>query len=173
MSDNTNRMIDTHAAVKDLTDAGMPEVQAEAVVAIQRDLLENQAASKYDLEKLEASLRGEIQDVRNDLEKLEASLRGEIQDVRNDLEKLEASLRGDMEKLEASLRGDMEKLEASLRGDMEKLEASLRSEIQDVRNDLGLLRKDMEALGSYLLTRLGVLMVVGGGFIIGLLEFLR
>ena len=144
MSDNTNRMIDTHAAVKDLTDAGMPEVQAEAVVAIQRDLLENQAASKYDLEKTETSLR-------NDLEKLEATLRAEIQDVRNDLEKLEASLRGDME----------------------KLEASLRSEIQDVRNDLGLLRKDMEALGSYLLTRLGVLMVVGGGFIIGLLEFLR
>ena len=155
MSDNTNRMIDTHAAVKDLTDAGMPEVQAEAVVAIQRDLLENQAASKYDLEKTETSLR-------NDLERLEATLRAEIQDVRNDLEKLEASLRGDMEKLEASLRGDME-----------KLEASLRSEIQDVRNDLGLLRKDMEALGSYLLTRLGVLMVVGGGFIIGLLEFLR
>lgn len=123
---NTGRMIDTHAAVKELTDAGMPEDQAEAVVSIQRDLLENQAASKHDVEKSETALR-------------------------NDLERVETSLRGDMVQLETSLRG----------------------EIQDVRNDLTLLRKDMETLGSYLLTRLGALVVVGGGFVIMVLEFLR
>ena len=41
--------MDTHAAVKELIDSGMPEKQAESVVRIQARLLDQNLATKADL----------------------------------------------------------------------------------------------------------------------------
>ncbi len=48
---------DTHAFVKELTQAGMPEGQAEVLARSQAMLIDEKLATKYDLKELEARLR--------------------------------------------------------------------------------------------------------------------
>ena len=104
------------AATRLREEGGFSEKQATELVATFADGFVENLATKDDVEKLEVSLRGDIDHVRGDvehlrggMEKMEVSLRGELKKaaLRTDLEKTEASLRGDMEKL----RGDMSKLE--------------------------------------------------------------
>lgn len=49
-------VFDTHAFVKRLTAAGMPEVQAEALADEQAKLIDERLATKADLERLEQRL---------------------------------------------------------------------------------------------------------------------
>lgn len=49
-------MFDTHAFVKELTGAGMPERQAEVLARSQAILIEEKLATKRDLKELELSL---------------------------------------------------------------------------------------------------------------------
>ena len=49
-------VFDTHAFVKELTDAGMPEAQAEVLVRTQARLIDEQLATKRDLKELELRL---------------------------------------------------------------------------------------------------------------------
>ena len=49
-------MFDTHAFVKELTEAGMPERQAEVLARSQAILIEEKLATKRDLKELELSL---------------------------------------------------------------------------------------------------------------------
>ena len=46
---------------------------------------------------------------------MEATLRGEIEALRNDMEKMEATLQSNMEKVETTLRGEIEALRAEMR----------------------------------------------------------
>ena len=48
--------MDTHAAVKELIDSGMPEKQAESVVRIQARLLDQNLATKADIAALQVDL---------------------------------------------------------------------------------------------------------------------
>ena len=96
----TDAAFDTLKMAQGLKDSGMEAEQAEAVVILVQDAINERVATKADLAKTENLLRG-------------------------DMEKMEASLRGDMEKMETSLRGDMEKMETSLRHEMEKQEISM------------------------------------------------
>ena len=96
----TDIAFDTLKMAQGLKDSGMEAEQAEAVVILVQDAINERVATKADLAKTENLLRG-------------------------DMEKMEASLRGDMEKMETSLRGDMEKMETSLRHEMEKQEISM------------------------------------------------
>ena len=50
-------MFDTHAFVKELTQAGMPEQQAEILARSQTTLIEEKLATKEDLKELELRLR--------------------------------------------------------------------------------------------------------------------
>ena len=49
-------VFDTHAFVKELTEAGMPEAQAEVLARSQADLIDEKLATKEDLERLELRL---------------------------------------------------------------------------------------------------------------------
>ena len=98
---------DTLKMAQGLKDSGMEAEQAESVVILVQDAINERVATKADLAKTENTLRG-------DMEKMETSQRG-------DMEKMETSLRGDIE----NLRGDMEKMETSLRHEMEKQEISM------------------------------------------------
>jgi hypothetical protein len=51
---------DTHAFVKRLTAAGMPEPQAEALADEQRRLIDDRLATKADLEALHAELKRDL-----------------------------------------------------------------------------------------------------------------
>ena len=62
---------DTHAFIKRLTAAGMPEVQAEILAEEQARLIEDRLATKLDLERLELGVR---RDLEHRLETLEQRL---------------------------------------------------------------------------------------------------
>ena len=49
-------VFDTHAFVKEMTEAGMPEPQAEVLARSQANLIDEKLATKEDLEKLELRL---------------------------------------------------------------------------------------------------------------------
>ena len=98
--------IDTLKAAKRLREeGGFDERQATALVATFADGFVENLATKDDVERLEVSLRGDIDHLRGDMEKLEKKVA-----LRTDLEKLEVSLRGDVEKTEAKMLGEMSKL---------------------------------------------------------------
>ena len=112
--------IDTlKAATRLREEGGFDERQATALVATFADGFVENLATKDDVEHL-----------RGDVEKLEVSLRGDVEHLRGDVE----HLRGDVEKLETSLRGDMEKM--ALRTDLEKTEAKLMGEMSKLSQRL-------------------------------------
>jgi len=69
---------DTHAFVKKLTGAGMPEAQAEIIASERAAMIEDRLASKRDLTdletKLHANLQHEISTVRSDIEILKRDM---------------------------------------------------------------------------------------------------
>ena len=77
---------DTLKMAQGLKDSGMEDKQAEAVVILMHDAINERVATRTDLTTTESALR-------------------------SDMEKMEISLRSDMEKMEMALRGDMEKME--------------------------------------------------------------
>ena len=54
---------DTHAFVKELTQAGMPEAQAEVLARSQATLIDEKLATKQDLKELEARLRHDMKEL--------------------------------------------------------------------------------------------------------------
>ena len=91
---------DTHKYVKRLTAAGMPENQAEVIADEQRSLIEDQLATKRDIEELRAA-------TRRDIKELEAA-------TRRDIKELEAATRRDIKELETTIRRDMKEMEQKL-----------------------------------------------------------
>ena len=69
---------DTHAFVKELTQAGMPEEQAEVLARSQAMLIDEKLATKQDLKELEMRL------VR-DMKELEMRLKRDIQELKHDM----------------------------------------------------------------------------------------
>ena len=63
----TQLILDTHAAVNELVSAGMPERQAETVVRQQARLLEQNLATKADIEALRQETKADIEAAKVDL----------------------------------------------------------------------------------------------------------
>ena len=53
-------LFDTHAFVKELTEAGMPEAQAEVLARSQVTLIDEKLATKRDLKELELRLKHDL-----------------------------------------------------------------------------------------------------------------
>ncbi len=53
-------VFDTHTFVKELTQAGMPEVQAEVLARSQATLIDEKLATKQDLKELELRLKHDL-----------------------------------------------------------------------------------------------------------------
>ena len=87
---------DSHAFVKELTEAGMPERQAEVLAGGQLRLIEADLATKADIEL-----------TRRDIKALEATTKKEIELIRRDIE----LIRRDMKAMDSSIRSDMKALE--------------------------------------------------------------
>ena len=56
-------VFDTHAFVKELADAGMPEKQAEVLARSQATLINETLATKQDLKELEDRLRRDLKEL--------------------------------------------------------------------------------------------------------------
>ena len=80
---------DTPAFVKELTQAGMPEEQAEVLARSQATLIDEKLATKQDLKELELRLKRDIQELKRDMKELETRL------VR-DMKEMELRLKHDL-----------------------------------------------------------------------------
>ncbi len=72
---------DTHAFVKELTQAGMPEEQAEVLARSQAMLIDEKLATKQDLKELELRLKRDIQELKRDMKELEMRLTRDMQEM--------------------------------------------------------------------------------------------
>jgi len=68
MAQTFGPVYDTHAAVRRLTEAGIPEPQAEAVVREQTHILEHNLATKADIETLRQETKASIETLRQETE---------------------------------------------------------------------------------------------------------
>ena len=102
---------DTHAFVKKLTKAGMPEQQAEVLASEQSRLIENELATKQDIEQLRLATKRDIE-----------ALRAE---TKQDIKGLEVSLKLDIEALRAETKQDIEQLRSELKRDISEAKAEI------------------------------------------------
>ena len=142
-------IFDTHAFVKQLTEAGMPEPQAEVLARTQAALIDERLATKDDLQALELRLSNQIKE-------LEARLT-------NQNKELDARLSGQIKGLEARLTNQNKELDSRLTNQNRELDARLNHQI-----------REMESRLKYDLTvRLGSMFVVIAGLIIAALKLIQ
>lgn len=77
----SSRAFDTHTFVKELTQVGMSEQQAEVLANQQKQLLEEQLASKQDI----AEVKRDIAEVKRDIKELETALKRDIKELESKL----------------------------------------------------------------------------------------
>ena len=79
-------VFDTHAYVKRLVTAGMPEPQAEVIADEQRGLIDDKLATKRDLKELEVALKRDIAEVKRSIKELEAATKRDMKEMEARLE---------------------------------------------------------------------------------------
>ena len=138
-------IFDTHAFVKQLTEAGMPEPQAEVLARTHAALIDERLATKEDLQALELRLSNQIKE-------------------------LDARLTSQNKELDARLTNQNKELEARLGSQIKELDARLNSRI----NELDARLREMESRLKYDLTvRLGSMLVVVAGLVIAVLKLIQ
>ena len=98
--------LDTHKAVKTLRSAGFDDAQAEAVVEQISDAINQNVATKADIEKLSNNVAVDIEKLSNN--------------VAADIEKLSNDVAADIEKLSTKLDNVADNMELRLERELEK-----------------------------------------------------
>ena len=88
---------DTLKAAKALREAGFEEAQAEAVVGTVSSAINENVASKADIEKVESAIDHLGTELRAEIDQVRTELRAEIDQVRTEFRAEIAALRQDME----------------------------------------------------------------------------
>ena len=103
----TPLILDTHAAVNELVSAGMPERQAETVVRQQAKLLEQNLATKTDIEALRQGTKADIEAIKAEIEALRQETKAGIETLRQEtktgIETLRQETKADIETTRASI----------------------------------------------------------------------
>lgn len=131
--------LDTHKAVKTLRSAGFDDAQAEAVVEQINDAVNENVATKVDIERLSSG-------VAADIEKLSST-------VAADMEKLSGTVAADIEKLSSAVAADVEKLSNAVAGvaaNVEKLSNDVAADIERLSSDVAGVAADNEKLSTKL-----------------------
>ena len=154
---------DTHAFVKRLTGAGMPEDQAEILAKGQSDLYERlvtrqhfEFTLKHELEKLRAELKNEIETVRAEL--------------KNDIEKLRTELKHDIATVKAELQHQLDEHKAANSQALKELELTLKHELQTVKTEL---KRDIKEMEQKLTIKLGAFLAISVTVLAALIKFLQ
>ncbi len=99
----TTIVYDTHAAVLRLTETGMPEPQAVAVVREQSLLLEHNLATKADIELVKADIEALRQETKAGIEALRQETKAGIAAVQANVEKLSLKTAADIATVHAKI----------------------------------------------------------------------
>ena len=114
MEETAKPFYDTLAAARRLTEAGMPEPHAEAVVREQVHVIEHNLATKADIEQLRLENKTDFESVRGEIEKLRL-------ETKADTEKLRLETKADTEKLRLETKAEFK----SVRGEITKAKLDL------------------------------------------------
>ncbi len=96
-------VFDTLAYANKLKAAGVPDKQAEVQAEALAQIVENNLATKQDIEEL-----------RRDMKEIEANLRRDIEALHVEMKASEANLRRDIEALRAELKRDTAEIKAEI-----------------------------------------------------------
>ena len=138
---------DTLSFAKRLTEAGEKPAVAEAHAMALKEFVMDTIATKGDIRDLSRSVGGEIEDVRDEIQ----DLRNEIGDVRGEAKEFREEVRQEF----GAVRGEI----ASLRKEFAERFATK----DELHTEIGLLRKDIDAMGLKLTVRMGGMLVVAVG----------
>ena len=118
-------MLDTHAAVKELTKAGLSEDAAEAIVQVQLRTLHQGLATKEDLHRAASAIKEDLYSttsaIKEELYKTTSTIKEELSDYRIETEKRF----GEVEKHFSALEGSIAGLEVATEKRFSALEGSL------------------------------------------------
>ena len=95
MTPPSTLILDTHASIHELVKAGMPERQAETVVRQQARLLEQNLATKHDIE----TVKRDIETVKHDIETVKRDIETLRQETKADIETLRQETKANIETL--------------------------------------------------------------------------
>ena len=129
-----NPAFDTLKAVKDLRNAGADEKLADATVATISTAINEQVATKADLEVVQVDLKSDIKAVRVDLE---ADIKAVRVDLKSDIKAVRVELEADINAVRVDLKSDIKVVRADIKAMQEKLEHTA------TKTDLELLSKSM------------------------------
>lgn len=96
---NEGIAFDTHQFVKNLTESGFTEQQAEALAKEQVQLLNSNLATKVDI----LAIKADIEKVRAEVEKVKAELETKIEKIRADLEAVRLGLQAEIQACKVDL----------------------------------------------------------------------
>ena len=119
MSETTSFFYDTHAAVRQLTTAGMPELHAEAVVRGQVHLIQHNLATKADIEQIRADVETSRLETKAEIEKLRLETNANIDVLREETKAEIAAMRGDVEKLRLETNASIDVLRQETKANTE------------------------------------------------------
>lgn len=127
---------DTLSFAKRLTEAGEKPAVAEAHAMALKEFVMDAIATKADIQALGRSIGEEIQDVRDEIADIRVETRGELAKVRSEIADVRTEISGLTERF------------------------ATRDEL---RHEVGLLRKDIDAMGLKLTVRMGGMLAVAVG----------
>ena len=176
---------DTLSFAKRLTEAGEKPAVAEAHAMALKEFVMDTIATKADIQALGRSIGDEIQDVRDEISDVRVEVRGEfakvrseIADVRSEITEVRTEMRDGFAKVRdefVSVRTEMRGEFGSVRSEMRDEFVKVRSEISglterfatkdELRHEVGLLRKDIDAMGLKLTVRMGGMLAVAVGVV--------
>ena len=145
---------DTLSFAKRLTEAGEKPAVAEAHAMALKEFVMDAIATKADISDLRRSIGEEIQSVREEIQ----GVRDEIADVRVDVADVRTEMRNEFAKGRGEMRDEFVKVRSEISGLTERFATK-----DELRHEVGLLRKDIDAMGLKLTVRMGGMLAVAVG----------
>ena len=103
MPETARTIYDTHAAVRRLTEAGLPESHAEAVVREQIHLIEHDLATKADIEALRQATKADIEALCQETKAAIAAVQADVDKLRHETRAIVETAKTDIIKWVAGL----------------------------------------------------------------------
>lgn len=149
---------DTLSFAKRLTEAGEKPAVAEAHAMALKEFVMDAIATKADIQALGRSIGEEIQDVRDEIADVRVEVRGEFAKVRSEIADVRTEMRGEFANVRSEMRDEFVKVRSEISGLTERFATK-----DELRHEVGLLRKDIDAMGLKLTVRMGGMLAVAVG----------
>jgi isoleucyl-tRNA synthetase len=157
LASSASHPFDTHTFVKGLTNAGMPEPQAEVIVRTLCDeqwrALEGRFVTRDVLSAEMAMLLHEFSAFRNDMKEMRAAAQADNQALKNDIQSARAEAKADNQELKNEIQSarteaktENQQTRNDFKNDTLKVSSDLKLEIQGVRSEVRETRAELTVI---------------------------